>query len=43
MVLAYYEILGRLYSIRKTIIDFDTIPSEAAQLIGDLVQDMEET
>jgi len=42
MVLAYYEILTRMYSMRKNIMNFNAPAYETAQMIGDLIKDMEE-
>ena len=42
MVLAYYEILTRLYSMRNSIMNFNAPAHETAQMIGDLIQEMEE-
>jgi hypothetical protein len=42
MVLSHGEILGRLYSMKKTITDFKSEHFESAKVIQDLIDDIEE-
>lgn len=39
-MLAYYEILNRLYSMKKSIVEYDSTAHETAKIIQDLIDEM---
>lgn len=41
-MLAHYEILGRLYSIKKSIVDYGSTENETAKMIQDLIDEIEQ-
>lgn len=41
MVIAHYEIISRLYSMKKSIIDYSPTAHETAKIIQDLIDEIE--